>query len=386
MKKIGVLTYIREYSNIGTNMQSYCTLKAIQREFPDDHIELIDYSLKRASRKPYLSNMSLNSLKNDFVRMRKYNAFFKKELSFSRTGLVTADVDKFIDFVKKQNYDAIYVGSDTVLELKGASQDNVNGYWLDPSILGIKILIAASSLNVVYESLSEEQIYKIQKSVDGFSSLGVRDDATYRLLSNFVSKGDGRLRIVPDPTFTYEIDYRFAEEYLEKRRLNIDKPIVCLHFTRDLKCAAEVSDRFRKEGFIIASLRPAKYADINFTDLTPFEQMGIYKYFNLVITHRFHDSIFCIKNHTPVIVFPEHIGDVTRYSENKNLSLLKAFDLDKTGFIENKNMISGPYLIGIYRAAIRNMNEKDSFINTVLKKKRDIYGAFVSESKKIIMG
>ena len=55
MKKIGILTYIREYANIGTNMQSYCTLKAIQKQFPYDQVELIDYSEWKPKIKPYLS-------------------------------------------------------------------------------------------------------------------------------------------------------------------------------------------------------------------------------------------------------------------------------------------------------------------------------------------
>jgi hypothetical protein len=383
MKKIGILTYIKEYSNLGTNMQSYCTLKAIQKAYPDAQVEIINYSAWKPSRKPYLSNISLHSLRNDYIRMKKYNEFFKEQLTFSKAKLISSNVDKSIEFIKKQNYDAIYVGSDTVLELRGASQDNLTAYWLDPSIDCKKFLIAASSLNVVYESLSENQKDKIQKAIDGFSLLGVRDDATFRLLSNVASKGDGRLRIVPDPTFTYEIDYRHVEQYIDKRKIVFNKPIVCLHLTRDTKWAREVSDYFRKEGFVIASLRPAHYADVIFTDLSPFEQMGIYKYFHLVITHRFHDSIFCFKNHTPVIVFPEYVADVTRYGENKNLTLFKSFNVDKINYIENKNRISARYLIDIYQEAIRNIKNNEEFIKTALNKHKEKYESFINESKRI---
>ena len=385
MKKIGILTYIKEYTNLGTNMQSYCTLKAVQRAFPDDRVELIDYSLSRPSRKPYLSNVSWHSLRDDYVRMKKYRAFFKEELTFSAAGLISSNVDESIEYIKKQNYDAIYVGSDTVLELRGARQDGLTAYWLDPAIDCKKFLIAASSLNVVYESLSKKQKEKIQKAIDGFSLLGVRDDATFRLLSKFASKGDGRLRIIPDPTFTYEIDYGYVERYLAKRKMVIDKPIVCLHLTRDAQWAREASDYFRKEGFVIASLRPAYYADVIFTDLSPFEQMGIYKYFHLVITHRFHDSIFCFKNHTPVIVFPEYVADVTRYGENKNLTLLRSFNVDKINYIENKNKISARYLIDIYQDAIRNVKYYEPLIRTVLNEHKKKYESFLNDSKRIFM-
>ena len=125
--------------------------------------------------------------------------------------------------------------------------------------------------------------------------MGVRDEATFRLLSHFTVPGDDRLQIIPDPTFTFEIDYRYIEDYIIQRKLIFKKPIVCLHLLRSTKWASTLADYFRQEGYIIASLRPAYYADIIFTDLLAFEQIGLYRYFDLVITHRFHDSIFSIK-------------------------------------------------------------------------------------------
>ena len=43
MKKIGILTYLREYANLGTNMQGYCTQEALRKAYPDARVELIDY-------------------------------------------------------------------------------------------------------------------------------------------------------------------------------------------------------------------------------------------------------------------------------------------------------------------------------------------------------
>jgi hypothetical protein len=381
--KIGILTYIKEYSNLGTNMQSYCTLKAIQKAYPDARVELINYSAWKPSRKPYLSNISLHSLKNDYIRMKKYNRFFDDQMSFSEAKLVSSNLSESIEFMRKQNYDAIYVGSDTILELRGANKDELNAYWLDKTIDCKKYLIAASSLNVVYDALSENQKNKIQETLNDFSLLGVRDDATYRLLSFFTSKADERLRIIPDPTFTYEIDYGYIEQYIKKRKLIFNKPLVCLHLTRDTKWGSDLARYFRQEGFIIASLRPAYYADIIFTDLSPFEQIGIYKYFSLVITHRFHDSIFCFKNYTPVIVYPENVTDITSHGENKNLTLLKSFHVDKTSYVENKDKVSARDLIDIYPEAIRNINNNREVIRAVLNKHKETYESFVNESKRI---
>lgn len=385
MNKIGILTYMKEYSNLGTNMQSYCTLKAIQKAYPDAQVELINYSGWKPAMKPYLSHISFHSLKNDYLRIKKYNSFFKKDLILSKNKLISSNLNKSIEFIKKQNYHAIYVGSDTVLELQRAREDSLTAYWLDNTIDSIKFLIAASSFNVVYDTLSDNQKKHMQKTVDDFSLLGVRDDASFRLLSNFTLKGDKRLQIIPDPTFTYEIDYSFVELYIKRKKLLFNKPIVCLHLLRDTKWAWDLANYFRKAGFIVASLRPAYYADVIFTDLSPFEQLGIYKYFDLVITYRFHDSIFCFKNCTPVIVFPEHNADVTLYGESKNRTLCKSFNVEKTNYIANKDNITAKYLFDIHQEAMASFKNNEDFIRNTLRGHKEQYQSFVKESRRICM-
>ena len=88
MKKIGVLTYMKGYANHGTNMQSYSTLKAIQKVFPNDRVELINYSGWKPAMKPYFYNMSVSSLIKDFVRIYKYKRFFKEDLTLSKDRLI----------------------------------------------------------------------------------------------------------------------------------------------------------------------------------------------------------------------------------------------------------------------------------------------------------
>ena len=195
MRKIGILTYFKEFANIGTNLQSYCTLKAIQKLYPEDQVEIIDYSGWKPNKRPYLSQISLKSLFNDFIRIRKYMNFFKNDYVFSKEKLITANLKDSIDFIRNQNYDAIYVGSDTLLELKRAAKDELTAYWLDDSIKCRKFMIAASSHNVVFENLSSQQKIKIQNTINDYSLLGVRDEATFRLLSHFTAVGDERLQI-----------------------------------------------------------------------------------------------------------------------------------------------------------------------------------------------
>lgn len=383
MKRIGVLTYIRECANIGTNMQSFCTLKAIQRLFPTDLVEIIDYSGWRPIVKPYLSQISVRSLYNDYKRIKQYRAFFKRDFEFSKKSLISSNVIESLDFIKNQNYDAIYVGSDTVLELKRAGKDELTAYWLDDTIKCKKFMVSASSHNLTIDSLSESQKSKIQKTVNDYSLLGVRDEATYRLLSHFTEHGDERLQLVPDPTFTHDIDYSYIEEYFRRKKIIFKKPVVCLHLTRNTPWASKLANLFRKEGYIIASLRPAYYADIILTDLSLFEQIGLYKYFRLVITHRFHDSVFCIKNLTPVIVYPESLDDITQFGENKNRTLFKTFNIEKN-YINNKDSLNAESIYNMHKSAITIFKDNETLIQKTLLESKKMYESFLEKSRNIV--
>jgi len=320
----------------------------------------------------------------DFCRIRKYDRFFRDQMTFSNESLTTTNTRRALKFIKRQNYDAIYVGSDTVLELKHAKPNAITPYWLDDDVGGVKTLAAASSLNVTYEVLSERQRDLMRRSMDVFSMLGVRDHATYRLLSRFTEQGDPRLEMIPDPTFTYNIDYTFIEKYLAKRQLHFPSPVVCLHLLRDSPWSERLANYFRMAGYVVASLRPARYADISFTDLSPFEQMGLYRYFVLVITHRFHDTIFCLKNLTPVIAFPERSSDVTPHDESKLLSLLTTFGVASTSYIANMEAITPEAIINGYQSAIHQFVAARARIEITLREQAHRYDSFIRRSRLLL--
>ena len=134
---------------------------------------------------------------------------------------------------------------------------------------------------------------------------------------------------------------------------------------------------------MVASLRPAYYADIVFTDLSAFEQVGLYKYFDLVITHRFHDSIFCIKNLTPVIVYPEYFSDVTQYGENKNKTLFKSFNIENN-YISNEEDLTAASLFNRHKQAIANFRNNKAMIQSKLLENKRVYENFLKETSKFL--
>jgi hypothetical protein len=108
--------------------------------------------------------------------------------------------------------------------------------------------------------------------------------------------------------------------------------------------------------------------------------MGIYRRFACLITHRFHDTVFCFKNRTPVIVFPEHATDVTVHGESRIHTLLKSFGVTMPAGIGNGQSISAGYLFDIHRDVIAEFRASRDRIDAVLKRNSAEYEAFVAES------
>ena len=199
--------------------------------------------------------------------------------------------------------------------------------------LSKKILLAASSKNVNYEGLSENQKSQMMLSLNDFIGFGVRDENTFDLVASFIPKE--KLELIPDPTFSLEIDDRITDEYLKKKQILIPQKSLLFHTTKsDNKWAATAAKEYRGQGYKIYSLRPAPWADEVLNDMSPLEQLGIYRYFECVITHRFHDAVFCLKNMTPMLLYTPHGFSSTNGVKSKFTHLLDMFGLLQSNYME----------------------------------------------------
>lgn len=329
--KIGVLTYYGDLNNCGTNLQAYATYSALKKYYPNDKVEIIPIHTFIALSKnmrylPFLTYFFYHKME------QKYNLFKKNYLGINNEYLIK-DVDNALEFIRKRNYDKIYIGADTVLELDKIPQnyDGLSVYWLK-DINTKKYLIAASSKNVEFNFLSEKQKKDMQKAILQFSGIGVRDRATKDLFLNFID--DKHINYVADPTFTLSIDYDITNLYLKKKKLIIPDKSVLIHATFSEKWPRKVVKILHKLGYKVFALGFHTWADTIINDLSPLEQLGIYKYFDLVITYRFHDCIFSLKNNTPVLLYIKDKKDLsTNKGESKHISILKDFGLYPQGFL-----------------------------------------------------
>ncbi len=381
--KIGILTYYGDL-NCGTNLQAYATLMAVKEAYPNDFVEIIPFHGFKQKRLPYLSNCTPSSLAKDLRRISKYATFRKEHLGIT-TDYTTTSVEKALAFIKKRGYDIIYIGADTLLELSRlpADYDGLSAYWLSPEIKAKKIFLAASCKNLEYDSLSPKQKELMTATLKDFSAFGVRDVITQQLIEHFIPAD--KISYISDPTFSLKIDYSHIEKYLEKKKLNIPQNCICIHSYRDDNWCEEVAATLKKQGYTIASLRPKPWADFIFNDLSPLEQAGIFRYFRLTITHRFHEAIFSLKNSSPVLLYVNNKMDLkTSIGESKFSDLIKQFDLYPQCIIDTPN-IDASCVLSQIPVAIDTVNSKKESIEKNIAQASEKYLNFIAESKKTIL-
>ncbi|WP_276962583.1 polysaccharide pyruvyl transferase family protein [Bacteroides graminisolvens] len=362
--KIGILTYYHDM-NCGTTLQAFATLEAVRRVFPEAEVEIIPFRSFKLRRLPYKSEASLGSILRDARRIWGYMQFAKKFQKITED-YVTPEPQQGIEYIKSRSYDRIYVGADTLLELDRLPQgyDGLSAYWLSPDIPAKKYLLAASAKNVNYEDLTPKQKKQMQACVNSYSGMMVRDTATYELLSHFADAE--KIQMVPDPTFTLQIDYSYAEQYVKKRGIDFSN-VICFHPLKGETWCAEVADKLRVKGYKVACFRPAKWADYDLNDMSPLEQLGIYHHFKCMVTHRFHDSVFCLKNGEPVVTYPASITYKAKKGGSKYSALYDLFGLTNICYVEKVNELSPDKLIDKILSVVEHFEKHRNEINAGCK-------------------
>ena len=361
--RIGVLTYYHDM-NCGTTLQAYATLLAVKRVFPEATVEIIPFRAFRLRRLPYKHCATISSLLRDARRILGY-IYFAKKYQGIKKDFVTSNPVEGVKYIESLGYDRIYVGADTLLELDRLPKGYVglSAFWLSPDISAKKYLLAASSKNVSYAHLTEQQKKEMKRCVDSYSGMMVRDKATFELLSHFTDKDN--IQTISDPTFTLPIDFSFADRYVKRRGIDFSN-VICFHPIKGETWCKEVAERLRAEGYKIASFRPEKWADYELNDMTPFEQLGIYSQFKCFVTHRFHDTVFCLKNNARVVTYPASDKYSAINGGSKYSALYDLFGLTDLCFIQKKSEITPDMMMEKIHTVINRFDNFKSKIDEVI--------------------
>lgn len=375
--KIGLLTYYGDL-NCGTNMQALATFQALKKVYPLDDVEIIPFHGFRARMLPYKTFSPVN-LWNDMKRFMKYHDFKRKQLHVAGD-IVIKEVDKALQYITSRNYDVIYVGADTLLELDKLvpGYDGISAYWLK-DIKAKKVLIAASSKNVAFEKLSPKQKVDLKTAANQFSFVGVRDRATVTLFEHLLDNPE-KIEYIPDPTFTYDIDYSYVDKYLKAKGVKLPAKSVFIQFYGDDYWLKDVAKDLRQRGYTIVTNRGVSWSDIVLIDMSPLEQVGLYRYMDFVITHRFHDGVFCMKNHTPALIYVKRGKEMMTGGDSKHISLLKDFGLYPQAFLGALDAKEG--LKNVWESYQETLKVFDKTkIEKTLQKNRNTYMVYLMSTK-----
>lgn len=334
MKKVGILTYFWA-DNPGTFLQAYATQEAFRKRLPDDRVEMVNYKHRHVFFKPGRRHLNPLQLYRDFKRYRIYEKAKAKYFVLSPEKLISKDYNKTLSFIKKLNYDMLVSGADTILQFLDFNhkKGTVPIYWLSPELECIKVMCGSSCRALTINDLSEEHKLFFRKCINQMSLIGVRDDATFALIKELGLDDESKLELIPDPTFSLDIDYSYAERFVERKKLDFSAPSVMMSFPSVFAPKAEIVRHFKSQGYRVFSLGYAPYADVSLPDISPFEWAGIYKYFDLVLTDRFHGTLFSILNNTPVISIIGHANLISNRGQSKYSSLWSLFGLEQTNCI-----------------------------------------------------
>lgn len=114
--------------------------------------------------------------------------------------------------------------------------------------------------------------------------------------------------------------------------------------------------------------------------MSPLEQVGLYRYVSFVITHRFHDGVFCMKNHTPALIYVKRGKEMMMGGDSKHISLLKDFGLYPQAFLGALDSKEGLKNVWeSYQETLKVFDE--SKVEQTLQKNRNKYMNYLINTK-----
>jgi len=330
--KMGILTYHRSI-NDGAVLQIYCLYRFLQSNFPAATIELIDYrslNLERFEfrrffkKRPWFVNVS------NIIRRRELLSFLAANVPVSESSCTTNKLEKARDFVDRQGYDVIFVGSDTVWEIRkaGYSPKVPNIYFL-PDLQGVKKIAFAASADPVesFKWLLKEKCRheRLIRALENFDLIFIRDEPTGTLLSE-LGVNKTRLQFMPDPSILWDFS---SIVKVPAEILNLDRPLAGLAVAGPAFLRNQLTHLLRSKGYLVLNLLgpelegqwtvPVSYSLSH--------RLGIHSKLDLMVTDRFHGSIIAMKMANAPVIFVELGTKWPTASNSKGYDLMKRLGL-----------------------------------------------------------
>jgi hypothetical protein len=299
--KIGILTF-HYMINQGSILQAYCVYQLLKYKYPKAEVEIIDLIPKNRgdNEKNFYKKMPPFIRFDALARYRSMRRFWKNRVKFSPRS-ESMDLREQIRFINSQSYDAIFTGSDTVW----MHSDKLNNllphiYFLPEGIVAKKYAIAASA-----DPLKDKRPYfdrsaELLKALETYEAILIRDRLTYKLMEDLGVPG---IQDICDPTLLYLLKiplvFAWTKPVLWKKKK------VHIHLgnksaKRAIRALLEKTGKFE---FVEFEEKSALFSGDHIVDY-----LNEYADIQILITDRFHRSIFAMKLSKALVINVEHFA------------------------------------------------------------------------------
>jgi hypothetical protein len=306
--KIGILTFHRT-ANDGSVLQNWCLHNVLKSLAPSAGVETIDLRDSGRERKEFrrLLSRKLPFLQvQPLVKMIGLRRFVRQSLPLSPT-CVTGSLETARRFVASQNYGAVVSGSDTVWQLEKIGDAEPPHVYYQPGFTGFKKIAFAVSadpvgdVSILADARRREAL--LAAAAD-FDFIGVRDKPTMEMLAQLGIPRE-RLEFTPDPTILCD----FSALVDTPRPRTDARPVAGVALSSGA-LARSVTEILLARGWTVINhlgAAPPGAQSLPGGE-TIGQRLGRFAGQDLLVTDRFHSSIFTLKLGKAPVVFVESPG------------------------------------------------------------------------------
>ena len=294
--KIGILTFHRVV-NDGSVMQAFCLYRLLKEWIPEASIEIVDYcpaTLWRRNHRALIPRRWPFFDRSFWVKMRSGINFLRRNCRLSEESLVSDSLPRARAFVRRQGYDAVITGSDTVWDTRknGGAPPPPNVYFL-PGLECEKRLAFAVSMDKGHPGELAAALWSgIVRDLDGFVFISVRDEATRRHL---IAGGlePSRIQFLADPTVHVDFSDVLGDVDMLVAR---HQPLAGVAVS-DMDLRRVITDQFCQAGYqVINLLGYTARGQISIPRAWSLGQrVAVHGELQALITDRFHAAVFALK-------------------------------------------------------------------------------------------
>ena len=308
-------------------MQALGVQTAMKSLWPDAQVDFLDFPDFKSG------GISVRGKKDGIVntikqksfaayRLMKYIKLRKKHFHYSEKVDLFDYTEAQIAFIKE--YDIAVIGSDTILEQAYSQGGMIGLNWMPLPIK--KIFFAASASPANFEPTDE-----LKKVANEALFIGLRDELTIKYFIDKLGIDKDRIIKQPDPSYFLDIsNFKLSRRYA--KRFTPEKKYALYNFNSNFTHRRALADLIREKGYVVVSTAYNPYADICIDTIDAFEWAGVFPLVDIVVTERFHDSVFALRNEKPVIAIDWDPSRFAKGGDSKTLRILEEYGLKDNHF------------------------------------------------------